>query len=126
MMKEEVIAPLVDTSVSPQAIRKGKLVYISTQTPITNGALIAPDASSQIEQVFANFRFVLEAAGGSLEHTVQVVIHLTNIADLAQVSEKMRRFFPRPYPAVTVIQARNLLDGGQITMEGIADLNESI
>ena len=36
----------------------------------------------------------------------------------------MKRFFPRPYPACS--QASNLLDGGQITMEGIADLNESI
>jgi len=125
-MKEEIIAPVVDTSVAPQAIRKDRLVYISTQTPIVNGTLIAPDASSQIEQVFANFRFVLEAGGGSPEHVVQVVIYLTDMANLAQVSEKMKLFFPHPYPACTVLQARKLPDGGQIAMEGVADLNESI
>lgn len=125
-MKEAVTTTLVGKENDCQAIKSGSLVYISAQLPLVQGELIAADASSQIEQAFANFRWVLEASNGSPEQVVKVTVYLTDMKYLSQVSEKMKLCFPRPWPACTVLQVAALPEFAQIAVEGVADITEFI
>jgi 2-iminobutanoate/2-iminopropanoate deaminase len=63
---EEAPAPFAGAPYS-QAIRIGDLVFVSGQIPLRPGGsqLVGPGIAEQTEQVFANLRAILEAAGST-------------------------------------------------------------
>jgi len=94
-----------------QAIRVGDLVFVSGQLALRPGEseLIGGGIGPQTEQVLANMRAILEAAGSSLERVVKVTIFLTDMAaSFPQVVELRRTCFTPPYPADTIVQVQAL------------------
>jgi reactive intermediate/imine deaminase len=80
-------------------------VILSGQASIDeNGNVVgAGDFDAQAEQVFANLKRVLEAAGSSLANVVKVNIYLTDMSHFPKIVELRSRYFTRPWPADTIV-----------------------
>jgi 2-iminobutanoate/2-iminopropanoate deaminase len=103
--------------------RVGNLVIVSGQAAIDDaGRIVGPDDfDSQAEQVFANLKRVLEAAGSSLEQVVKVTIYLTDMSNFPKIVDLRARYFTRPWPADTIVGVTALaLPELQIEIEAIA------
>lgn len=94
----------------PHARRIGDLLILSgigPRDPDTNqvsgdvrdqdGKLLSYDIEAQCRAVFRNVRAVLEAAGASLEHLVDVTVYLTDLPhDFRVFNEIWAEYFPSP------------------------------
>lgn len=89
------------------AVKKsGTPVYISGQVAIDGaGKLVGEgDAAAQTEQVFANLRTVVEAAGGTLADIVKLTIYVTDAAYRPAVAAaRQKHFADGQYPASTYL-----------------------
>jgi reactive intermediate/imine deaminase len=102
-----------------QAIRVGKVVYLSGQIgldPATGNMVDGVEA--QTHQVLRNLRAVCEAAGGTLDQIVKVSLLLVDLNDFARVNEIMATYFSQPYPARATFQVVALPKGGRVEVEG--------
>src|SRR2546425_7988803 len=72
-----------------QAIKANGLVFVSGQLALRPGEkeLLAGGITEQTEQVFANLRAILEAAGSSLERLVKTTVFLQDLGDFAALNE---------------------------------------
>ena len=99
-------------SVGPysHAVDSGGTIYLSGQTPVVakTGKLIAGSVSDQTRQCFANLFAVLDAAGLSEEHVVNVSVYLTDMADFAEMNAVYETMFSKPHPARTTIGVASL------------------
>src|SRR5206468_12584908 len=73
-----------------QAIATDRLVFTAGQVALDpkSGELIGRTTAEQTEQVFANLKAVLSAAGTSLAHVVKTTVYLADMADFAQMNER--------------------------------------
>ncbi|SDA91488.1 RidA family protein [Mesorhizobium qingshengii] len=105
------------------AMKATSAIYLSgqvAQDPVT-GKLIPGDVKAQAEQIFANLKVVLEAAGKTLADVVRVGVYLTDISDFAAVNEVYARHFNTPFPARTCIGVAALPLGATVEIDLIAN-----
>ncbi len=104
------------------AVRAGKLVYLSGQTPLdpATGRLLEGDVQAQAAQCFANLFAVLQAGGLTPDQVVKVNVFLTDMNDFAAMNTVYARQFTEPYPARTTIGVAALPLGARIEIELIA------
>ena len=78
-----------------QAVKVNGLVFTSGQIAINpaSGQVEAETIEAQTEQVCANLKNVLEAAGSSLEKAVKTVCFLADMGDFAAFNEVYGRYF---------------------------------
>jgi 2-iminobutanoate/2-iminopropanoate deaminase len=98
------------------------LVFVSGQIPLdpATGKLIAGDIKAQTDQVFANLKTVLEAAGCDLSDIVKATVFLTDMRDFAAMNETYAKHMPAPFPARSTIGVAALPLGARIEIEVIA------
>jgi len=108
-----------------QAVRAGKTVYFSGQTPLdpATGVLVEGDISTQTRRVFDNLAAVAKAAGGSLAQVVRVGIYVTDLANFAAVNAVMAEYFQQPYPARSTIQVAALPKAAQVEIDVVMVLD---
>ncbi|MDX2168976.1 MAG: RidA family protein [Deltaproteobacteria bacterium] len=78
------------------AVKKsGTPLYISGQVAIDgSGKLVGEgDAAAQTEQVFANLRSIVEAAGGTLADIVKLTIYVTDAAYRPAIVAARNKYF---------------------------------
>ena len=63
-----------------------------------DGTIETGDVSAQARLTFANLRQAGVAAGGSLADVAQVLIYMTDVADMPAIDAVYREFFAPPYP----------------------------
>jgi enamine deaminase RidA (YjgF/YER057c/UK114 family) len=63
-----------------------------------DGTIETGDVSAQARLTFANLRQAVVAAGGSLADVAQVLIYMTDVADMPAIDAVYREFFAPPYP----------------------------
>ena len=118
-----IATPSAPAAVGPysQAIDTGALVFVSGQLPIdpATGAIPA-GAAAQAEQVFANVRAILEAAGLGLADVVKTTVFLADLADFAAVNDAYARAFRAPFPARSCVQVAAIPKGARLEVEAIA------
>lgn len=123
MTRTVIATPHAPAAVGPysQAIRTGNLIFTAGQIGIdpATGKLVE-GLENQAEQVLANLRAVLAAAGSSLDQAVKTTIFLTDMADFAQVNAIYGRAFSVTPPARSTIQAGGLPLGALVEIEVIA------
>jgi 2-iminobutanoate/2-iminopropanoate deaminase len=104
-----------------QAIETNGFIFTAGQlgTDPRTGALGA-GIQAQAEQVFANLRAVLEAAGSRPDQVVKVSIFLADLAHFATVNAAYERFVGSHRPARTTIGAGALPQGALIEVDLIA------
>jgi 2-iminobutanoate/2-iminopropanoate deaminase len=105
-----------------QAIRAGELVFVAGQVgakPDGSG-LVGDGIEEQTEQVFANLRAILEAAGTNLDRVVKTTVFLTNLDDFEAMNEVYRRNIGDSPPARSTVEVSRLPRGIKVEIEAIA------
>jgi 2-iminobutanoate/2-iminopropanoate deaminase len=105
-----------------QAIRAGGLVFVSGQLALEPGgsAMVPGGITEQTEQVFANLRAILEAAGTSLDRLVKTTVFLQHLDDFAGMNEVYARHVGDSPPARSTVEVAKLPSGALVEIEAIA------
>jgi 2-iminobutanoate/2-iminopropanoate deaminase len=106
-----------------QAVVHRGLVYASGQIPLdpATGAMVEGEIEAQAEQVFANLRCVLEAAGSSLDRVLRATVYLTDLSLFPRVNAVYAKHMTGdPAPARATVQAAALPLSAQIEIDAIA------
>jgi reactive intermediate/imine deaminase len=126
MSKEIISSDKAPKAIGPysQAVKVGNTVYLSGQISLdpTTMQIVEGDISVQTRRVFDNLKAVAEAAGGSLNHAVKVMIYLIDLNDFAIVNGIMAEYFSEPYPARACVQVAALPRGSAIEIDAILSL----
>ena len=102
----------------------GNLVYVSGQSgrdPVTD--VVAEDIETQTEQVLANIRTILEAAGSSMSRVVRCGVFLTDMNEFKRMNAVYERMFAGHKPARTTVAVSELPGPGlRVEIDAIATL----
>jgi 2-iminobutanoate/2-iminopropanoate deaminase len=105
-----------------QAIRAGGFVFVSGQLSLRpdHAEIVGDSIEEQTEQVFANLRAILEAAGSGLERLVKTTVYLTDLGDFAGMNEVYARHVGEVPPARATIEVSALPSGAKVEIEAVA------
>ena len=105
-----------------QAIKAGGLLFVSGQVALQPGssAPVSDVIGAQTEQVFANLRAILEAAGSSLDRIVKTTVYLTDLGHFQDMNEVYRQYVGELPPARATIEVSKLPAGSLVEIEAIA------
>ena len=104
-----------------QAISAGGFLFMSGQIPLTpSGELVTGDIRVQTEQVVANMKGVLAAAGLTPAHLVKTTIFLSSMDHFGAVNEVYGQMFDGEPPARSTVAVSGLPRGVDVEIEGIA------
>lgn len=107
-----------------QAIKSGKLVFLSGQIPLDPATMtvIDGDFEARARQVFDNLLAVSIAAGGDLNSIVKLTIFLTDLDNFGTVNSVMEEYFDAPYPARAAVGVAALPKGVDVEADAILAL----
>jgi len=105
-----------------QAIAIDSFVFTAGQVALDprSGDLVGRTTAEQTEQVFANLKAVLAAAGTSLANVVKTTVYLADMADFAQMNEVYAKHFGAHKPARSTVQAAGLPKAARVEIDVIA------
>lgn len=105
-----------------QAIRAGDFLFVSGQLALRPGTteLAGSTIREQTEQVFANLKAILEAAGSSLNQVVKTTVFLQSLSDFAGMNEVYARYVGEHPPARSTVEVARLPSGALVEIEAIA------
>ena len=105
-----------------QAIQSGGFVFVSGQLALRpdHAEIVGDSIEEQTEQVFANLRAILEAAGSGLDRLVKTTVYLTDLGDFAGMNEIYARRVGEPFPARATVGISQLPSGAKVEIEAIA------
>src|SRR4051812_44144375 len=118
---EQAPAPFQGAPYS-QAIRANGLVFVSGQLALRPGEkeLIPGGIAEQTEQVLANLRAILEAAGSGLEHLVKTTVFLQSLDNFAGMNEVYARHRGAAPPPRSTVGVAKPPSGALAEIEAIA------
>ena len=107
-----------------QAITAGGFVFVSGQLALAPGhtELGGGTIGEQTEQVFANLRAILEAAGSGLDRLVKTTVFLQNLDDFQGMNEVYAAHVGDRPPARSTVEVARLPSGALVEIEAIARL----
>jgi 2-iminobutanoate/2-iminopropanoate deaminase len=105
-----------------QAIRANGFVFVSGQLALKpdHKEIVAGGIGEQTEQVFANLRAILEAAGSGLDRLVKTTVFLQNLDDFAGMNEVYKQQVGDVPPARSTVEVAKLPSGALVEIEAIA------
>src|SRR5205823_6063081 len=105
-----------------QAIKANGLVFVSGQLAVKPGdkELVPGGIAEQTEQVFANLRAILEAAGSGLDRIVKTTVFLQRLDDFAAMNEVYARHIGDAPPARSTVEVAKLPSGALVEIEAVA------
>jgi 2-iminobutanoate/2-iminopropanoate deaminase len=105
-----------------QAVVHGGLLYSAGQIALDPGTmeLVAGDTAAQTEQVFANLKAVLSAAGSNLSSVLKTTVYLADMADFQPMNAVYARHFGEHRPARSTVAAAALPKGARVEIDVIA------
>jgi 2-aminomuconate deaminase len=122
--------------VFPGLRRAGPFVFFSGTNPCKSNGLVAgaavtgpgataTDIRKQTKDCVENVRDILCAAGGGLEHLVELTTYLVDMCDFAGYNEIYNQYFSQQGPARTTIAVNQLAHPeALIEMKGVAYIAE--
>lgn len=106
------------------AVRAGNLLFLSGITPFdVDRNLAKGDFTAQMRQTMDSIKTILEEAGSSLDRVVKVTVFLANVEDFRTMFDIYRAYFQEPYPALTTIGSRLVIDDFLLEIECVAELD---
>lgn len=104
-----------------QGIIVNGMFYSSGQIPLTaEGELVEGDIKVQTNQVFANLKEVLAAAGSSLDNVVKTTVFMSDMNDFVAMNEVYANHFGDHKPARSAVQVARLPKDVKLEIEVIA------
>jgi 2-iminobutanoate/2-iminopropanoate deaminase len=118
---EEAPAPFQGAPYS-QAIRAGDFVFVSGQLALRSdhAEIVGDSIEEQTEQVLANLRAILEAAGSGLDRLIKTTVYLADLGDFAGMNEVYARHVGEVPPARATIEVSALPSGAKVEIEAVA------
>jgi 2-iminobutanoate/2-iminopropanoate deaminase len=118
---EDAPAPFQGAPYS-QAIQAGGLVFVSGQVALTPGGneIGGGGITEQTEQVLANLRAILEAAGSGLDRIVKTTVYLRNLDDFQGMNDVYRKHAGDIPPARATVEVSALPSGALVEIDAIA------
>ena len=101
------------------------LIFLSGQLSRDAGGKLvgAGDMAEQTRQCIRNMRTVLEAAGGTLDDIVSIVVYTTDVRQFKEIVAARNEFFAAKLPTSTIVEVNHLADPGLlIEFQAIAAL----
>jgi len=88
-----------------QAVKVGKLLFVSGTPPFGEGGQIAVnDFPVQMKQVMENLSGVLKSSGAEWDRVVRTTVYLTRFQDFAEMNKVYATYFPGgKFPARTTV-----------------------
>jgi len=125
MSKKVINAAAAPAAIGPysHAIDTGLgLIFTSGQIPVdpATGEIVEGGIEAQTEQVFANLKAVLEAAGSSFDKVVKATVFLQDMKDFAVVNSIYAKYLGTDAPARSAVQVAGLPKGSLVEIEVIA------
>ena len=107
-----------------QAIVSNGFVFPAGQigAAADGSGLLGDSIEAQTEQVIANLKAILEAAGSSLDAVVKTTCFLSDLANFAAFNEVYRRHFGTAFPARTTFGV-SLPAGVLVEVEAVARIH---
>ena len=104
-----------------QAISSGGLVFVSGQLALRpdHAEIVGETIQEQTEQVFANLRAILDAAGSGLDRLVKTTVFLVNLGDFAGMNEVYARYVGDQPPARATVEISALPSGALVEIEAV-------
>lgn len=97
--------------------------FSSGQIPLTpEGNIVEGGIEAQTEQVFANLRAVLAAAGSSLDQVVKTTVFVQDLNDFGKLNAVYEKAFGSHKPARSTVQVARLPRDVLVEIEVIARL----
>jgi 2-iminobutanoate/2-iminopropanoate deaminase len=120
---EQAPAPFQGAPYS-QAIKAGGFVFVSGQLALRpdHAEIVGDSIGEQTEQVFANLRAILEAAGSGLDRVVKTTVYLADLGDFAGMNEVYARHVGDVPPARATVEVAALPSGAKVEIEAVATL----
>ena len=120
---EEAPAPFQGAPYS-QAIKAGGFVFVSGQLALRpdHAEIVGDSIGEQTEQVFANLRAILEAAGSGLDRVVKTTVYLADLGDFAGMNAVYARHVGDVPPARATVEVAALPSGAKVEIEAVATL----
>jgi 2-iminobutanoate/2-iminopropanoate deaminase len=105
-----------------QAIKAGGFVFVSGQLALEPGhtEMRGAEIQEQTEQVIANLRAILEAAGTSLDRLVKTTVFLQSLDDFQGMNEVYARHVGNRPPARSTVEVARLPSGALVEIEAVA------
>jgi 2-iminobutanoate/2-iminopropanoate deaminase len=105
-----------------QAIKANGFVFVSGQLALQpdHAEIMAGGIGEQTEQVFANLRAILEAAGSGLDRLVKTTVFLQNLDDFAGMNEVYKQQVGDMPPARSTVEVAKLPSGALVEIEAVA------
>ena len=96
-------------------------MYTSGVIPVVPETGEIPEGSAaQAEQVFANMKNLLEAAGTGMDKVVKTTVFIKEMNDFGAINEVYAKFFPSPYPSRSCVEVARLPKDVMLEIEAIA------
>ena len=106
-----------------QAVQVGDFLFTSGQIPLrADGTLLEGDITAQTNQVLANLKAVIEAAGSTLNHVVKTTVFLKNLDDFVPMNRVYGDTFGSHTPARSTVQVAKLPRDVLVEIEAIVSL----
>ncbi len=124
---------IIDTKKAPQAIgpysqavRKGKLLFISGQLPIDTetGQLIQNDSVLATQKSLENVKIIVEEAGATMNDIVKTTIFIKNMDDFSMINEAYQHYFEVEPPARSCVEVCRLPKNADLEIEAIAYIGD--
>jgi 2-iminobutanoate/2-iminopropanoate deaminase len=105
-----------------QAIKEGGFVYVAGQVSLKpdHGEIVGDSIQEQTEQVLANLRAILEAAGSGLDRLVKTTVFLQSLDDFPGMNEVYKQHVGESPPARSTVEVAKLPSGALVEIEAIA------
>jgi len=105
-----------------QAVAAAGLVFVSGQLGLEPGAkeMVPGGITEQTEQVMANLKAILEAAGSSLGQLVKTTVYLQHLEDFAAMNAVYAGYVGDQPPARATIEVAKLPSGALVEIEAVA------
>jgi 2-iminobutanoate/2-iminopropanoate deaminase len=107
-----------------QAILSGGLVFVSGQLSLRpdHAEIVGETIQEQTEQVFANLRAILEAAGSGLDKLVKTTVYLVDLDEFQGMNDVYARHVGDEPPARATVEISALPSGAKVEIEAIAEV----
>ena len=80
------------------AVKSAGMLFTAHGPVRPDGSIDTGPIEAQARLTFSNLRMALAAAGGTLDDVTQVLIYMTDVADMPAIDRVYREFFAAPYP----------------------------
>ncbi|WP_295544878.1 RidA family protein [uncultured Pseudacidovorax sp.] len=76
----------------------GAMLFTAHGPVRTDGTIDTGTIEAQTRLTFENLRRAVQSAGGTMADVTQVLIYMTDVADMPAIDAVYREFFEAPYP----------------------------